>query len=136
MVEARCLVTLDDSGQYPIGIVFLDDQEFDGLEQRTAKLLYVEGSTFKARDSKRNEFQIQALNETEAATIRELKRGMQVVISLADNYVVRFVVLGASDSSHFVSRVAEQLLIFSLGRNPLADPVTGEAGQQQVESTP
>ena len=70
--QARCLVMLDESGETPVGVVFLDKQEWKDLEKRTAELLFVEGSSFKARDSMRNEFQIKAVNDLEAATIRDL----------------------------------------------------------------
>ena len=69
----------------------------------------------------RNEFQIKALNEMEAASIDSLRRGMKVVISIADGYVVRFSVLTSADSDYFSTRMQEQLLLFSLARNQLVD---------------
>jgi hypothetical protein len=120
-LQARCLVTFDQAEASPVGIIFFDNQEFGSLEKRTADLLYVVGSTFKARDSMRNEFQIKALNEMEAASIHSLRRGMKVVISIADGYVVRFSVLGSADPDYFSNRMQEQLLLFSLARNQLVD---------------
>jgi hypothetical protein len=120
-LQARCLVTFDQVEASPVGILFFDNQEFGSLEKRTADLLYVVGSTFKARDSMRNEFQIKALNEMEAASINSLRRGMKVVISIADGYVVRFSVLASTDPDYFSNRMQEQLLLFSLARNQLVD---------------
>ncbi len=121
VVDARCLVTLDETGQLPIGIVFLDDRQFGGLEQRTAELLYVDGSNFKARDSLRNEFQIRATNLQEEETVKSLKRGNRIVISIAEGYIVRFVLLGSEQSMYFTHKMQEQVLMFSLGRNTLSD---------------
>jgi hypothetical protein len=120
-LQARCLVTFDQAEASPVGIIFFDNQEFGSLEKRTADLLYVVGSTFKARDSMRNEFQIKALNEMEAASINSLRRGMKVVISIADGYIVRFSVLASTDPDYFSNRMQEQLLLFSLARNQLVD---------------
>ena len=118
-LQSRCLITFDQMTDSPVGIIFFDKEELKLLERRTADVLYVEGSTFKARDSMRNEFQIKALNDMEAATIALLRRGMKVVISIADAYVVRFSVLAATDTEYFNNRIQEQLLVFSLARNQL-----------------
>lgn len=120
-LQSRCLITFDQVEESPIGIIFFDNEELDTLERRTADLLYVEGGTFKARDSVRNEFQIKALNDMEAATIHTLRRGMKVVISIADGYVVRFSVLTAADPEYFNDRIREQLVLYSLARNQLVD---------------
>ena len=79
----------------------------------------------------RNEFQIQALNDMEAATIASLKRGMKVVISIADGYVVRFSVLALTDSNYFNNRIQEQLLVHSLARNQLVDLVSSDDNEEQ-----
>lgn len=117
--QARCLVTLDEVAGSPIGIVFLDNKEWRDLEKRTAELLFVEGDSFKARDSKRNEFQIKAVNELEAATISGLRRGMKIIISIADGFVVRFSLLGSTLAEEFISRIREQVIVHDLARNQL-----------------
>ena len=117
--QARCLVTVDDSGSLPTGVVFFGGEELADLENRTAELLYVDGDCFKARDSHRNEFQIKAVNELEAATIGNLRRGMRVVLSLADGFVVRFAVLGATLAGDFIHRVEEQFIVHDIARNQL-----------------
>jgi hypothetical protein len=126
--QARCLITLDDSGNAPVGIVFFDNAELENIEQRTAELLYVEGDRFKARDSRRNEFQIKAVNDMEAATILCLRRGMKIVVSLADGFVVRFAVLGTNLADQFIYQVQEQFIVYDIARNQLVDvPVTDKA---------
>jgi hypothetical protein len=120
-LQARCLITFDPLDKSPVGIIFFDNEELGSLEKRTADLLYVDGSTFKARDSLRNEFQIKALNDMEAATIASLRRGMKIIVSLADGYVVRFSILASTDSNYFNDQVQEELLVFSLARNQLVD---------------
>lgn len=128
--QARCLITLDDSGNVAVGIVFFDNAELEDIEQRTAELLYVEGDRFKARDSQRNEFQIKAVNDMEAATILGLRRGMKVVVSLADGFVVRFAVLGTNHADQFIHRVQEQFIVYDIARNQLVDvPVDDKAKQ-------
>ena len=97
------------------------NEELGSLEKRTADLLFVEGSRFKARDSMRNEFQVKALNEMEAATIKTFERGMKVVVSIADGYVVRFSALGSLDSEYFNNRIQEQLIVYNIARNQLVD---------------
>ena len=119
--QARCLVALDEADNVPVGIVFLDNKEWKDLEKRTAELLYVEGDSFKARDSKRNEFQIKAVNDFEASSIRDLKRGMQIIISIADGFVVRFSTLGATLAEQFISRIQEQVIVHDLARNQLVN---------------
>lgn len=119
--QTRCLITFDETDNFPIGIVFLNNEELGNLEKRTAELLYVEDDTFKARDSKRNEFQIKAVNQTEAETIRTLSRGMNVVISIADGYVVRFSVLGTKNSEQFKNQIREQFIVYDIARNQLVD---------------
>jgi len=125
--QARCLVTLDEHEEVPQGIIFLDHAELDNLERRTAELLYVDGDAFKARDSRRNEFQIKAVNNLEAETIRSLRRGMKVLISLADGFVVRFSVLGSDRAGQFISQVQEQFIVHDIARNQLVQvrPVDG-----------
>jgi hypothetical protein len=125
--QARCLVTFDEDDDEPVGIVFFSNTELVDLEKRTAELLYVDDSTFKARDSKRTEFQIKAVNANEAETIRRLTRGDRVVISIADGYVVRFSVLNSDSAAQFHSRVAEQYLLHDISRNPLVTPAANDA---------
>jgi hypothetical protein len=129
-VDSRCLLILDDSFLQPIDLVLLEDREIGDLEHRLAKLLYVEGNRFKARDSMRNEFQIRALNDHEKKTISHLKRGVQVLISMSKGHVVRFVVLEDQNAWQFTSCVGEQLLICGLGRNALIDPNEKNISQQ------
>ncbi|NVJ61938.1 MAG: hypothetical protein HWE27_16220 [Gammaproteobacteria bacterium] len=119
--QTRCLITFDENDETPLGILFFDNQEIDSLDKRTAELLHVEGDMFKARDSLRNEFQIKALNPIEADTIKSLKRGMKILISIADSYVVRFAVLNEQTSDDFKSRIQEQLIVYEIGRNQLID---------------
>jgi hypothetical protein len=134
-LQARCLVSLDPVEDLPVGIIFFDNGELASLERRTADILFVEGSTFKARDSMRNEFQIRALNPMESASIESLRRGMKVVISIADDFIVRFSVLGATDPEYFSSRIQEQLLVFSLARNQLVNRGSeNDSEEQQIES--
>lgn len=117
--QARCLITFDEGDDVPLGIIFFSNEELGSLEKRTAELLYVEGDSFKARDSMRNEFQIKAVNTMEAETIKALSRGMKVVISIADGYVVRFSVLGTTNPEQFISRIHEQFVVYDLARNQL-----------------
>lgn len=117
--QARCLITFDEDENSPLGIIFFNNEELVDLEKRTAELLFVKGDSFKARDSKRNEFQIKSVNTIEAETIQTLRRGMQVVVSISDGYVVRFSVLGATDDRQFQTRVHEQFIIHDIARNPL-----------------
>lgn len=117
--QARCLITFDESGDEPLGIIFFSSEELGNLEKRTAELLYVKGDTFKARDSKRNEFQIKAVNPIEAATIKKLSRGMKVVISISDGYVVRFSVLGSTDGQTFRCQIQEEFIVYDIARNQL-----------------
>jgi hypothetical protein len=134
-LQARCLVSLDPVEDLPVGIIFFDNGELARLEKRTADILFVEGTTFKARDSMRNEFQIRALNPMEAASIESLRRGMKVVVSIADDFIVRFSVLGATDPEYFSSRIQEQLLVFSLARNQLVNRGSeNDSEAQQIES--
>ena len=117
--RARCLLTFDEYEDIPLGIIFFDNEEIEDLEKRTAELLYVKGNSFKARDSNRNEFQIEAVNPMEAETIKSLSRGMKVVISISDGYVVRFSVLGSKDPEQFKSRVQEKFIVHDIARNKL-----------------
>ena len=134
-LQARCLITFDQVDASPVGIIFFDNEEFDRLERRTADVLYVQGKTFKARDSMRNEFQIKALNDLEASTIASLERGTKVLISIADGYVVQFSVLGATDTRFYNNRVLEQLLVFSLARNQLVHSGSIDGNEeQQIEN--
>ncbi|WP_144394453.1 hypothetical protein [Pleionea sediminis] len=120
--QSRCLITFDEDHETPMGILFFDAKEINDLEKRTAELLHVEGDMFKARDSLRNEFQIKALNNSEVETIRALKRGMQVLISIADDYVVRFAVLNTKRPEAFKSRIQEQFIAYEIGKNQLVNP--------------
>jgi hypothetical protein len=117
--KSLCLVSLDQDEKFPLGILFFDDRELASIEKRIADLLVVDGDTFKARDSMRNVFQIKAVNELEANSIRELRRGMKVLISIVDDYVVRFSVLEAIQETHFKGKVLEQLTVYEIGRNQL-----------------
>jgi hypothetical protein len=117
--KSLCLVSLDHDEKKPLGILFFDDKELASIEKRIADLLVVDGDTFKARDSMRNIFQIKAVNELEADSIRELRRGMKVLISIVDDYVVRFSVLGEIQEASFKGRVLEQLTVYEIGRNQL-----------------
>ena len=117
--QARCLITFDEDEESPLGIIFFNNEELGDLEKRTAELLYVKGDSFKARDSMRNEFQIKAVNSMEAETIQALGRGKKVVISISDGYIVRFSVLGATDSDQFTSQIQEQYIVHDIARNQL-----------------
>lgn len=128
--QARCLITFDEEDNVPIGIVFFDSAELADLEKRTAKVLYVQGDSFKARDSKRNEFQIKALNKMESKSIESLSRGMKVVISISDGYVVRFSALGSIDPEQFKSHVHEQFIVHDIARNQLINKSTPDVRQQ------
>lgn len=118
-LQARCLTIFDEEHEVPIGIIFLDNAEPANIERRTAELLYVEGEVFKARDSMRNEFQVKAVNEMEAETIRALKRGMKVLVSISDGYVVRFSLISSTPPREFICRVHEQFIVRDIGRNQL-----------------
>lgn len=119
--KARCLITFDEDDKVPVGILFFDNVEMASLENRTADLLYVEGDTFKARDSKRNEFQIKAVNPIEQETIQSLRRGMKILISIVDGYIVRFSVLAATDTRAYKREIQEQLVVYDIGRNQLVN---------------
>ncbi len=119
--KSRCLITFDEDDNIPIGILFFDNAEMANLEKRTADLLYVEDDTFKARDSKRNDFQIMAVNPMEQATIKSLRRGMKILISVVDGYIVRFSVLPGTDTSVYKRGIQEQLVVYDIGRNQLAN---------------
>jgi hypothetical protein len=121
--QARCLTVFEAEEDVPIGIVFLDNREAANVERRIAELLYVEGESFKARDSKRNEFQVKAVNDMEADSIKMLRRGMKVMVSISEGYVVRFSVLGVTQPAEFTSRIHEQFIVHDIGRNQLL-PVT------------
>jgi hypothetical protein len=117
--QARCLITFDENEETPIGIIFFNNEELGNLEKRTAELLYVKADSFKARDSMRNEFQIKALNSLETETIKNLSRGMKVVISISEGYVVRFSVLTSTDSQQFKCQVQEKFIVYDIARNQL-----------------
>lgn len=119
--KARCLITFDEDDKIPLGILFFDNEEMASLENRTAELLYVEGDTFKARDSRRNEFQIKAVNPMEQETIEALRRGMKILVSIVDGYIVRFSVLAATDTSAYKREIQEQLVVYDIGRNQLVN---------------
>lgn len=117
-LQARCLIAFEGE-DVPAGVILLDRNEADNVESRVAELLYVEGDSFKARDSRRNEIQVRAVNPMEAHTIMALSRGMKVIVSISEGYVVRFAVLGAAHPAEFATRVREQLIVHEIGRNPL-----------------
>lgn len=117
--QTRCLITFDEGEKIPVGIIFFNNDELGSVEKRTAELLYVKGNSFKARDSKRNVFQIKAVNAMEAETIKTLSRGMKVIISIADGYVVRFSVLDSTETVQFTTRIQEQFIVYELARNQL-----------------
>jgi len=117
--QARCLVTFDEDDDRPIGIVFFCNTELADLDNRTAELLYVDGKTFKARDSMRTEFQIKAVNDSEADTIGGLRRGDQILISVAKDYVARFSAVNAQNPADVRSRICEQFVLHDISRNPL-----------------
>ncbi len=119
--QERCLIILEEGLDLPLGIIFFTSEEIDRLEKRTAELLYVEKDRFKARDSMRNEFQIKAVNPMEAETIKSLSRGMKVVISIVDGYVVHFSVYGSKNSAQFTSRIQEQLIVYDIAKNQLVN---------------
>jgi hypothetical protein len=118
-VKARCLITFDEHDDAPLGVIFFDSEELGDLEKRTADVLFVSGNAFKARDSMRNEFQISAVNETEVETITSMTRGMKVVISLYNGFVVRFSVLGSISPERFRNQVHEQFIVHDIARNQL-----------------
>lgn len=118
-LHARCLIIFEDGEDLPTGMIFLDGQERGDIERRVAELLYVEGDSFKARDSRRNEFQVKAVNAVEAGTINMLSRGMKVMMSVSEGYVVRFAVLGAARPGDFTNPVHEQFIVHDIGRNQL-----------------
>lgn len=117
--QARCLIIFDDGEEIPSGIIFFDKEELEDIEKRTAELLYVKEGTFKARDSMRNEFQIKAVNAMEAESIKSLSRGMKVLISISDGYVVRFSVLSSAAAEKFRSKIQEQFIVYDIARNQL-----------------
>lgn len=119
--QARCLVTFDEGEDIPVGVIFFNNEELGNIEKRTAELLYVKGDTFKARDSMRNEFQIKAVNPLEAETIKKLTRGMKVVISIADGYIVRFSVLNSTESQQFKCQIQEKFIVYDIARNQLVN---------------
>lgn len=118
-LQARCLIIFAEGEDQPTAMIFLDGQERGDVERRIAELLYVEGDSFKARDSKRNEFQVKAVNEVEASTIKLLSRGMKVMVSVSDGYVVRFSMLGAARPMEFTNHVHERFIVHDIGRNQL-----------------
>jgi hypothetical protein len=128
--KARCIVTFDENNAIPVGVLFFDKQELRSIEKRIAKIVYVEGDSFKALDLERNEYQIKALNERERMSIKSLQRGMDIIISIANNYVVRFFSLGTNDSKFFADSVEEQLVVYGIGRNQLVG--VGLTGKSQV----
>ena len=117
--QARCLITFDEGEDIPLGIIFFNNEELGNLEKRTAEILYVKGDTFKARDSMRNEFQIKAVNPLEAETIKLLSRGIKVVISISDGYIVRFSILSGVDAQEFKCQIQEKFIVYDIARNQL-----------------
>jgi hypothetical protein len=126
--QARCLVTFDEDSDRPLGIVFFSKTELADLDNRTAELLYVDGKTFKARDSTRTEFQIKAVNDSEADTISKLRRGDQVLISIANNYVARFSPINMQNSADVRSRISEQFVLHDISRNSLVAKAANDDG--------
>ena len=119
--QERCLIIVEDGQELPVGILFFTNEELARVEKRTAELLYVDKDRFKARDSLRNEFQIRAVNELEKETIKSLARGMKIVVSIVDGYVVHFSVFGSKNPAQFTARVQEQLIVYDMARNQLVD---------------
>lgn len=119
--KSRCLITFDEQEKVPLGVLFFDNTELESLEKRTADLLYVKGDSFKARDSMRNEFQIKAVNPKEQKTIQSLRRGMKILVSIVDGYIVRFSVLTATEADTYKKALQEQLVVFDIGRNQLVN---------------
>ena len=119
--RSTCLVTLDKDKKVPLGILFFDDKELGSIERRVADLLVVDGDTFKARDSMRNEFQIKALNDVEAESIASLQRGMKILLSVAEDYVVRFSIVEEQNAKAFDAAVLEQMTVLDIGRNQLVN---------------
>ena len=117
--QDRCLITFDEDNEMVAGIIFFNNEEMDNIEKRTAELLYVEGDTFKARDSMRNEFQIKAVNPLEAETIKNLSRGMKIVISIADGYIVRFSALMSTETQQYTCQIQEKFIVYDIARNQL-----------------
>jgi hypothetical protein len=131
-LQARCLTIFEEGEDVPTGMIFLDGQEAGNIERRIAELLYVQGDSFKARDSKRNEFQVKAVNAMEADTIKMLSRGMKVMMSVSEGYVVRFSVLGATHPGEFTNHIHERFIVHDIGRNQLvAVPNDGTIHESQ-----
>ena len=124
--QERCLIITEEGENLPLGIIFFSNQDIENLEKRTAEILYVEKNMFKARDSMRNEFQIKAVNSIETDTIKSLVRGMKVVISIVDGYVVHFSVYGSKGATQFTGRVQEQLIVYDIAKNQLVKPAQAE----------
>jgi len=125
--QARCLITFDEENDAPLGIVFFNNTELADLDHRTAELLFVDGKTFKARDSTRGEVQIKAVNASEAATIAALRRGDKVVISISDGYVVRFSVLQSRTAADLRNSIAERFVVHDISKNQLREKTDHEA---------
>lgn len=125
-LQARCLIAFDEGEETPVGVILLDGKEADNVESRVAELLHVEGDSFKARDSMRNEIQVKAVNPMEADSIRMLGRGMKVMVSISEGYVVRFSILNAAHPAEFTTRIREQFIVHDIGRNQLVPVPDGE----------
>jgi hypothetical protein len=135
--QERCLIILEDGQELPVGIIFFTNEDLARLEKRTAELLYVDKDRFKARDSMRNEFQIRAVNELEKETIKSLARGMKIVVSIVDGYVVHFSVFGSKNPAQFTARVEEQLIVYDMARNQLVNlKPNDDKKQQSLETYP
>lgn len=124
--QERCLIITEEGENLPLGIIFFSNEDIDHLEKRTAEILYVEKNMFKARDSMRNEFQIKAVNSLETDTIKSLGRGMKVVISIVDGYVVHFSGYGSTSATQFTGRVQEQLIVYDIAKNQLVKSAQAE----------
>ena len=130
--QERCLIIVEEGGDLPLGIIFFINGDIDGLEKRTAEILYVEKNMFKARDSMRNEFQVKAVNSIETDTIKSLVRGAKVEISIVDGYVANFAVYGSKSATQFTSRVQEQLIVYDIAKNQLVKTAQAEGNNSKA----
>ncbi len=83
----------------------------------------------------RNEFQIRAVNELEKETIKSLARGMKIVVSIIDGYVVHFSVFGSKNPAQFTARMQEQLIVYDMARNQLVNLKPNDDKKQQSLGT-
>ena len=109
-VDSQCLVTLESDGKTPKSVFFHETDKIQRAEKRLAEVMGVEGGIFKARDSRRNFFQIKAENDSEEALISTLERGRHIVIYLADNYVIGFKVITGFNFEEWTDSMEEEVL--------------------------